>query len=106
MRRDRIAEARRRKAEANGKLIEPPAPGVSVKFLLSGLVFCSECGLRMRPSSSPEYITKSGEAVRYVSYVCPGYLAGYCENSKTVPEQWLREVVVAKIRQRLFPWRD
>ena len=106
MRRDRIAEARRRKTEANGKLIEPPAPGVSVKFLLSGLVFCSECGLRMKPSSSPEYITKSGEAVRYVSYVCAGYLAGHCENSIHVREQWLREVVVAKIRERLFPWRD
>jgi len=106
MRRDRIAEARRRKAEANGKLIEPPAPGVSVKYLLSGLLFCSECGLRMTASSTAEYVNKSGEAKRYVSYVCSGYLAGHCENSKSVPEQWLREVVVSKLRERLFPWHD
>jgi len=106
IRRDRLAEARRRKADSNGKQIEPPAPGLSVKYLLSGLVFCSECGLRMTTSSSSKYVTKSGETNYYVNYVCPGYLAGHCANSKSVPEKWLREVIVARIRERLFPWSE
>ena len=106
IRRSRIAEARRRKAEGNDKLIEPSAPGLSVKYLLSGLVYCAECGLRMTAASSPEYITTSGESKRYVSYGCSSYLAGHCNNSRRVPEQWLRDVVITKILQRLFPLND
>ncbi|MAD80495.1 MAG: recombinase family protein [Pirellulaceae bacterium] len=106
IRRNRVAEKRRPRGEANGKQIEPSAPGLSLKYLLSGLVFCSECGLRMTASSSSKYVTKSGEERLYVSYVCPGYLGGHCLNSKTVPEKWLREVVVAKVRERLFPWHE
>jgi len=106
VRRDRIAVLRRRKADANGKQIQPPAPGLSVKYLLSGLVFCSECGLRMTGSSTSAYVAESGEVRRYTSYVCSGYLSGQCANSKRVPEQWLREVVIARIRARLFPWSE
>ncbi|MDP6718293.1 MAG: recombinase family protein, partial [Pirellulaceae bacterium] len=67
IRRNRVAEKRRPRGEANGKQIEPSAPGLSLKYLLSGLVFCSECGLRMTASSSSKYVTKSGEERLYVS---------------------------------------
>ena len=77
-----------------------------MKYLLSGLVYCGECGLRMTVSSSSSYITKYGEAKRYTSYVCPGYLDGHCPNGTRVSEEWLRAVVVGKIRERLFPWVD
>ena len=53
-----------------------------------------------------KYITEAGEERSYTAYVCPGYIAGICPNSKRVPEEWLREVVVAKIRERLFPWTE
>jgi hypothetical protein len=109
----RLREARRRrranhdqKAAASEKQIVAPAPGMTLKYLLSGLVYCNECGLRMTASSSSEYVTKAGEAKRYTSYVCPGYLAGHCANATRVPEDWLRTVVVGKIRERLFPWTE
>jgi hypothetical protein len=102
-RRERIMDARARKAETPQKQIMAAAPGMTLKYLLSGLVYCSECGLRMTASSSGTYTTKSGEAKRYVSYVCPAYLAGHCSNSAHVSEDWLRSVVVEKIRERLFP---
>jgi len=105
VRRDRLAKARRVRAEDNGKQIKPPAPGMTLNYLLSGLVYCAECGQRMTVSSSSEYVTKSGEVKRYISYVCPGYVGGHCMNGKRVPEQWLREVVLDKIRERLFPWQ-
>ena len=107
VRRERSAEARRRKANAHGdgKLIEAPAPGLTLRYLLSGLLFC-ECGLRMNASASSPYVTKAGEERRYVSYVCPGYLAGHCENGTRVPEAWIRSVVVGKLRERLFPAND
>jgi len=48
-------------------------------------------------------VTKAGEAKRYASYVCPGYVARGCPSGTRVPEAWLREAVVGLIRQRLFP---
>jgi DNA invertase Pin-like site-specific DNA recombinase len=102
VRRERWAAAQGRTTEADGKQIEAPAPGLTLHYLLSGLLFC-ECGLRMTASSSGVYMTKDGEPRRYVSYVCPGYLGGHCENGARVPEDWIRLVVIAKLRERLFP---
>ncbi len=96
-----MAKARRRNAVTDGKQIDAPAPGLTLRYLLSGLLFC-ECGLRMTASSSAKYVAKSGEERRYVSYVCPGYLAGHCENATRVPEEWIRLVVVGTLRDRLF----
>ena len=104
-RRERLAAARRAKAAANGKQIEPLAPGLALNYLLSGLLFC-QCGLRMTASSTGAYVTKSGDERRYVSYVCPGYLAGDCQNGTRVPEEWIRSAVIALLRQRLFPESD
>ncbi len=70
-----LREARRRPRTDNGddgKQIRPPAPGLTLKYLLSGLVFCTECGLRMIASSTSEYVTKTDESKRYTAYVCSG----------------------------------
>ncbi len=102
-RREAILQARARKNGGDIKLIEPPAPGLTLKYLLSGLVKCGHCNRAMNPSSSAAYITKSGEAKRYPAYSCPGSVSGVCPNSTRVPEEWLREVVISTMRQRLFP---
>lgn len=102
VRRERLAAARALKGQQDGKLIEAQAPGLTLNYLLSGLLFC-ECGIRMTASSGGAYMTKDGEQRRYVSYVCPGYLAGNCENGTRVPEQWIRSVVMGKLKERLFP---
>ena len=97
------AGARGRRDETDGKQIAPPAPGLTLNYLLSGLVYCTKCGRRMIANSTAEYVCKSGEKKRYTAYVCMGYRAGHCSNGARVPEEWLRKVVVEKIRQRLFP---
>jgi len=102
IRSERSLAARRRKQEANGKQLDAPAPGLTLNYLLSGLLFC-ECGLRMTASSSSSYVAKDGTERRYTSYVCPGYLAHHCENGTRVPEPWVREMVIGKLRERLFP---
>ena len=76
---------------------------MTLKYLLTGLVRCGHCKRAMNPSSSAPYITKSGEAKRYTAYSCPGSVAGVCQNSTRVPEEWLREVVIDTTRERLFP---
>jgi hypothetical protein len=96
------AVAAARRASSDEKLIAPPAPGLCLKYLLTGLVRC-ECGRAMTPSSSPTYVTKCGTSRRYVQYVCPGYLARVCENSRRVPEEWLRHEVLRCLYERLFP---
>lgn len=101
VRRLRALEARRRARECNEKLLKATAPGLTLNYLLSGLLFC-ECGLRMDSSSSGVYVTKSGEAKRYVSYVCPGYIAGHCTNGVRIDETWIRATVVGLLRDRLF----
>lgn len=102
VRSERAMAARRRKEEANGKQLDAPAPGLTLNYVLSGLLFC-ECGVRMTASSSSVYVTKDGTERRYISYVCPGYLAGHCENGTRVSEPWVREMVIGKLRERLFP---
>ena len=102
IRSERALAARRRKEEAGGKLLDAPAPGLTLTYLLSGLLHC-ECGLRMTASSSSAYVAKDGSERRYVSYVCPGYLGGSCKNGTRVSEPWIRELVIGKLRERLFP---
>jgi hypothetical protein len=103
VRRERMKNARRRPTEDNGKLIVAPAPGMVLKYLLTGLLRCGLCGRSMVPSSSAIYEAKDGQAKRYVYYGCPGHLAGVYPNGKKIPEPWLRRMVVAKVRERLFP---
>jgi len=103
VRRERQALARRRKAENNGKQIAPLAPGLALTYLLSGLLFCGVCGLRLTASSSGAYTAKDGSQRRYAAYICPGSLSGHCTNTTRVPEEWIRQVVIGKLRARLFP---
>ena len=99
--RKRAHAAKNRKTNGD-KLLRPLAPGISLNYLLSGLVFCSECGVRMTVASSPVYETISGESRRYVHYLCPNTRSGACRNKTRVPEPWLRGVVVSKLVERLF----
>ncbi|QGJ68594.1 Recombinase domain-containing protein [Planctomycetales bacterium 10988] len=93
---------RRLEPDEDGKKIEAPAPGLSVNYLLSGLVYCSECSLRMQISSTGEYTNSEGEKIRYVYYYCPRSRIGICHNKLHVPETRLREKVIQTIRERLF----
>lgn len=102
VRRERSQAARRRKLSPDAKQIKAQAPGLTLNYLLSGLLYC-ECGLRMIASSGSAYIARNGNSRRYVSYVCPGYTGGHCTNGTRVPEEWIRKVVVDKLRERLLP---
>jgi site-specific DNA recombinase len=99
----RIRAGRERRRGQGDKQIDPLIAGIALKYLLSGLVRCGHCGRSMNPSSSGEYTTKDGQTKRYVSYVCPLSHSGVCDNRIKVPEQWLREAVIGKLRERLFP---
>jgi len=98
--------ARSRDVSASEKQIQPPAAGMTLNYLLSGLVYCADCGIRMTLSSTQAYVTKSGDSKTYASYACPNVRIDSCSNAIRVPEQWLREQVVTLLRERLFPWRS
>ena len=91
---------RRTTPDQPAKQIAPVAPGRVLKYLLTGLVRCGECGHSMRPLPSGQ-TSKAGK--KYVYYACPGAIAGACANKLYVPEPWLRREVVARLRDRLFP---
>lgn len=86
--------------------MRPLSPGLPLKYLLSGLVRCGDCGIRMTLSPSPTYVTKAGVIRRYASYSCPRYISGVCQNSRRVPEEWLRRVVIDLLTRRLFGLGD
>lgn len=77
------------------------APGLALKYPLTGLVHCAHCRRRMIAQSSSPYETVSGEEKRYVNYSCSGIAGGLCHNRQRVPEGWLRETVVGLVRSRL-----
>jgi DNA invertase Pin-like site-specific DNA recombinase/DNA-binding CsgD family transcriptional regulator len=99
---EKILAARRVAAGDGGepKLITPQAPGLCLKYVLSGLVRCGCCGASMRAASSG-IASKGGK--RYVYYGCPRHLDGSCPNARTVPEDRLREAALGRLRARLFP---
>lgn len=106
---DKIQTVRNARRRSRGNIgdelatIKPLAPGLNLKYLLTGLVRCGHCRRAMTPSSSTIYTTVAGEEKRYTTYVCPGYLDRICPNSRRIPEAWLREVVISRIRSLLFP---
>lgn len=95
--------AGRQRAATDGKQIVPAAPGLALKYLLSGLVRCHECGASMRPSPSKFTNERTGKVWRRTYYTCPNALAHSCPNGLYLPEDTLRETVIARIRSRLFP---
>lgn len=84
------------------KLITPQGRGLTLKYLLTGLVRCGRCRSSMRPIPSKRR-TESGRRYEYVHYACPRAGSGACENDRYVREDHLREAVVARLRGRLFP---
>jgi DNA invertase Pin-like site-specific DNA recombinase len=100
-----VRDRRRRNSKgADGSVGSPCpcAPGVALKYPLSGLVRCSHCGRSMVANGSAAYVTQSGDSRRYTAYVCPGHIAGVCSNSRRIPEQWLRDTVFQLVRDRLL----
>jgi site-specific DNA recombinase len=99
---DRVEEQRRTATDADSpaKLITPPARGLTLKYLLTGLARCGSCGASMRPVQSG---SESQGGKIYVYFSCPGHYDGCCENRHHVPEDRLRAAVIDRLRARLFP---
>lgn len=79
-----------------------PGSGVALKYPLSGLVVCANCGRAMVAGSSAPYTTTSGEIHEYVYYGCPGTHSRICDNRTTIPEPQLRKSVIQLVLKRLF----
>lgn len=103
---ERTRRGREAKKKDAGKQILALSPGLALSYVLSGLVRCGQCNRSMIASSTALYTMKDGSTKRYVSYACPGYTTGVCTNATRVPEPWLREIVVARLRELLFPPRN
>ena len=84
----------------DGKQIVPLAPGIVLKYPLSGLVRCGLCGAAMQPSKSG---AKSTSAASYYYYRCPVGMDRRCDNRFYIPGNWLWQVLVDLIRNQLFP---
>jgi DNA invertase Pin-like site-specific DNA recombinase/uncharacterized protein (DUF433 family) len=86
----------------SAKLIAPQGRGLTLKYLLTGLVRCGRCRSSMRPVPSKRQ-TGTDTTYAYMYYACPRAGTGACENDRYVREDHLREAVVARLRGRLFP---
>jgi DNA invertase Pin-like site-specific DNA recombinase len=97
-----IQQSRRRQRDAgpSEKLIAPQSRGLTLKYLLTGLVRCGCCNASMRPVPSGRQ-SKSGR--RYTYYTCPRHYDGACANGRHISEEQLREAVISRLRARLFP---
>jgi site-specific DNA recombinase len=91
---------RSRARDDDGKQLSAVVPGITLTYPLSGLLRCGECGRSMRPMSSKGAST-SGK--KYMYYHCANATAAACSNKRYLREPWLRETVVARLRERLFP---
>lgn len=98
MRRSRSAAIQARRAGNSvdsQKEIKPLAPGLTLTYPLSGLVRCAICLASMNAS-------RSGGATYYY-YRCTIHYDGRCSNSRKIRGDWLFRVVIARLRERLFP---
>jgi DNA invertase Pin-like site-specific DNA recombinase len=100
--RGRQVRAARQKSEVASpqKRFAPQARGMTLKYLLTGLVRCGSCRASMRPVPTGA-TSKTGR--KYTYYTCPRHYEGACHNSRHFPERQLREAVLSRFRSRLFP---
>jgi DNA invertase Pin-like site-specific DNA recombinase len=103
--RSECSRARRAGADEPGKLIAPQGRGLTLKYLLTGLVRCGCCRSSMRPIPS-RHETKTNKTYAYTHYACPRAGAGACDNGRYVREDHLRAAVIGRLRARLFPPPD
>lgn len=80
----------------------PAAPGMVLKYPLSGLVRCAHCRRSMVATSSGPYTDKAGTQRRYVNYACPGRVGEICTNTCAVSEDWLRGIVADLLRKSVL----
>ncbi len=102
VRRQRAREARAAARNPSDKLIRPIAPGLTIKYPLSGLIRCGHCNRTMTIANSPTYTTKAGVEKSYASYHCTAAPLDQCPNRTRIPEIWIRETVVDLMFCRLF----
>lgn len=100
---EKMKLARGIRTDSYGKKIKAHGCGIAIKYPLSGLVYCSECGNRMRYFSSSQFRTRAGEKRNYGAYRCVKYHDGLCTNNRRVPENWLWKTVINTLGARLFP---
>ena len=84
----------------DGKQIRPIAAGLILVYPLTGLVRCAKCTAAMKPSKSG---AKSKHGRCYYYYRCPCAGDGRCINTLGLRGDWLWEVVIARLREVLFP---
>ncbi len=84
----------------DGKQIQPTSNGLILVYPLSGLARCGKCGAAMQPTKSG---TSGKDGKRYHYYRCPIARDGRCSNKIYLPGDWLWEVVIARLREVLFP---
>ena len=102
------SDAHRAKQTAEDDPVGALAPlgrGLTLKYLLAGLVRCAHCGSAMRtvPSCHTEKGPSGDKVYRYVHHSCPRSGSGACVNHKYIREEKLREAVIGHLRSRLFP---
>jgi site-specific DNA recombinase len=97
---ERLLQLRAAKGDEDGKQIKPLSAGLILVYPLSGLVRCAKCTASMRPSKSG---AKSDCARVYYYYRCPCANDDRCPNKLYLRGDWLWEVVVARLREVLFP---
>jgi site-specific DNA recombinase len=97
----KAARAANRGDVGDEKQIVALGAGLTLKYLLTGLIYCAECGARMAPCSSTGAVK---EGRRYAYYRCPRRGGGGgCRNTYYVREDKLRAAVLARVRTVLFP---
>lgn len=102
---ERQQQLRKAKKNNDGKQIQPLSSGLILVYPLAGLVRCGrpDCGVAMLPTKSG---AKSKDAASYYYYRCPCAGDGRCSNKLYLRGPWLWEVVIARLRERLFPLPD
>lgn len=86
---DSLFEAAQRRTRDTSNSHAKLKSGGRAKYLLSGLLRCSECGAH--------YILGGAS-----SYACSGYLGGDCKNSERVRRDRVEDVILGPIRDELL----
>ena len=90
-----VLKMRATKEQADGKQIQPVAPGLILVYPMTGLVRCADCGAAMSPSKSG---AKSKKSTSYYYYRCPCAKDDRCSNKLYLRGPWLWDTVITQLR--------
>ncbi|MHB1275990.1 MAG: recombinase zinc ribbon domain-containing protein, partial [Candidatus Humimicrobiaceae bacterium] len=73
-------------------------PKMNVRHLLTGFLFCNNCGLRLQVTNGEK---GKRQKVKTKSYICSGYFKMQCEKPVCIKERLIEPYIITQVKNKI-----